>query len=71
VLLEHGADPNLQDADGISPLMTAVTAGHNALIDTLMEFRADPALTDGDGHTAADLARARGNAEAMARLTGP
>ncbi len=67
-LLAHGADPNLQDNNGSSALMEAVTTNHNRLIGTLLEYRADPTLTDGEGHTAADLAKASGNQEAVTAL---
>jgi ankyrin repeat protein len=50
--------------------MEAVRSGHNALIETLISHHADPHLRDGEGHTAADLARTSGNQEAVARL-GP
>jgi ankyrin repeat protein len=55
----------------VSALMEAVRTENNALIDILMDHHANPALTDGDGHTAADLARARGNAEAIRSLARP
>jgi ankyrin repeat protein len=51
--------------------MEAVTTKHNDLIGLLIEHRADPRLTDADGHTAADLAKASGNDEAIGSLTGP
>jgi ankyrin repeat protein len=48
--------------------MEAVSSGHNALIEALISHHADPALQDGEGHTAADLARSHGNQEAVALL---
>jgi ankyrin repeat protein len=32
MLLDHGADPHLQDNDSVSALMEAVTTRHNELI---------------------------------------
>jgi ankyrin repeat protein len=68
LLLENGAEPNVQDASGTTALMEAVSSGHNELIEALISHRADPALQDREGHTAADLARSRGNQEAVALL---
>ena len=56
----------------MSALMEAASGGRNALIGPLLAHRADPGLKNSDGHTAADLARSRGNAEAVALLAqGP
>ena len=48
--------------------MQAVRHGRNELIGVLMQNQADPTLTDSEGHTAADVARASGNGEALSTL---
>jgi len=51
--------------------MEAARGEHTRLIGLLLEYRADPGLIDGEGHSAADLARARGNDEAVTFLSRP
>ena len=68
LLLERGANPDLQDEDGTSALMEAVVTDHAELIQILLTYRANPALTNRDGRTATDLAEQRGNQEAAALL---
>jgi len=36
-LLEHGAQPNVQDADGYTPLACAIKVGNNAVLRLLLE----------------------------------
>lgn len=43
VLLEHGADPNLADADGNSALHLAVLSANTSVAGLLLEHNADPA----------------------------
>lgn len=50
-LLQHGADPNLRDAGGNSPLMIAVTFGQVGLIPLLLAARANPNLGNTAGET--------------------
>ncbi|WP_375382060.1 ankyrin repeat domain-containing protein [uncultured Sphingomonas sp.] len=50
-LLVHGADPNLRDDKGNSPLLLAVTMGQEAMIQPLLTARADPNLANSSGET--------------------
>lgn len=49
ILLEHGANANSQDADGITPLLQAATNGSLVLINMLLEHGADPNFSSKDG----------------------
>jgi ankyrin repeat protein len=70
LLLERGAPANARQGEegGFTPLMEAGLNGQMELIELLLAFGADPTLRDGKGRTAGDHARARGHAEAAARL---
>jgi hypothetical protein len=70
LLLKHGADPNLGDAEGVTPLMEAVSTNHSEMIPPLISHRADPMLTDHKGRTAADIAKLKGDEEAARSLAG-
>lgn len=48
-LLAGGADPNLRDAKGTTPLASAAAEGHLAAIRALLAAGASTALRDGDG----------------------
>ena len=62
VLLDRGAEPNIVDSDEhFSPLMHAAAEGHLQVVKLLMEFGADPALTDVDGDDAEFFARQAGH----------
>ncbi len=50
-LLVHGADPNLRDDKGNSPLLLAVTVGQEAMIQPLLIAHADPNLANSSGET--------------------
>ncbi len=50
-LLQHGADPNLRDGQGNTPLLVAVTYGQIGLIPLLITARADPNLGNTAGET--------------------
>lgn len=43
VLLEHGADPNLADADGNTALHLAVLSANTSVAGLLLEHNANPA----------------------------
>ena len=51
-LLDHGADVDVQDAGGMSPLMTACQFGDVELAKELLSRKANPALLDAHGHNA-------------------
>ena len=50
-LLEAGADVNLQDKDGICPLVGACQLGDQGLVEALIVHKADVNLADGQGAT--------------------
>jgi len=50
-LLQKGADPNLKDGRGNTPLLLAVNGGHADLIPVLVAGRANVNLANGAGET--------------------
>ena len=68
LLIEHGADVNVKQRHGWTPLHTASNEGHEKVVDALIAAGADPAATNDDGITAADLAEKRGHSDLAARL---
>lgn len=50
-LLEQGADPDVQNEDGITAIMYAAREGDNSLVNELLAFKADPNITDKHGMT--------------------
>ena len=76
-LLSRGADPNLANADGVTPLSLTVRAswfdgrwrpGYRELFDTLIARGAKLDASDNGGHTALMEAALVGNAEAATML---
>lgn len=63
LLLDKGADPNAKGQSGSTPLHTVGFTGDRASLDLLLKHRADPAIKNNDGKTAADIARERGHPE--------
>jgi cytohesin len=51
LLLEHGADPNIQDNNGRTPLHWAAWKGHLEVVELLLEHGADPNVQDYGGMT--------------------
>jgi ankyrin repeat protein len=51
VLVEHGAQVDVQDPEGITPLVSAIINGHYDVAAELVEHGADPNLADNDGRT--------------------
>ncbi|MFC4258205.1 ankyrin repeat domain-containing protein [Marinobacter lacisalsi] len=68
LLLAQGARPDQPDSRQRTPLMEAAMANRTDLLDSLLAAGADPGLTDGDGHTALDLARKNLAADTTYRL---
>ncbi|KAG8425878.1 hypothetical protein J3459_008668 [Metarhizium acridum] len=52
LLLDFGADPNLKDATGSTPLLLAAGAGHIKALGALLDHNADPNINDTGGSTA-------------------
>jgi ankyrin repeat protein len=63
LLLDKGADPNAKAQSGSTPLHTVGFTGDRASLDLLLKHGADPAITNNDGKTAADIATERGTQE--------
>lgn len=69
-LLSEGADPNVRDANGMTPLHHAAKNGHNGTAQTLVQHGADVAARDKSGKTAADYAREGGHEATLTVITG-
>lgn len=69
VLLENGANPDLRNDQLQTPLMAAARSNQGAVIECLLEAGAQKALTDGEGHSALDLAISKGAEEAIRALS--
>jgi len=63
LLLQNDANINLQDNEGLSPLMLASTNGHLDIVKTLLIMGANKDLQNNDGQTALQLALANNNEE--------
>lgn len=50
-LLQANADPDLIDANGLTPLTIACEAGQSAIVNLLLAYGADPDLADANGLT--------------------
>ena len=58
-LLAAGADVNLAQQDGVTPLHEAAHNGRADLVQLLLDHGADPSARDGKGRTARDFATER------------
>jgi Ankyrin repeats (3 copies)/Ankyrin repeats (many copies) len=68
LLLEHGADIDLQDKDGWTPLYTALINGALEIVPLLLEYGADVEARDNDGKTALQVAAEKGYDEIVELL---
>ncbi len=68
LLLDHQADPNLQDSYGWTPLMTAASHGDESAVMLLLEYGADPSTIDDSGWAASDYALESGYEELAEKL---
>ena len=53
---------------GVTPLMAAAAGGHEAVVELLLNYGADPSLRDEQGRSAAAHARAAGHTHLAERL---
>jgi cytohesin len=67
-LLAAGANPNLADGAGFTPLMYAVSLGHAPVIEALLKARPDLSLRSGGGKGLGRLAVETGSAEIVQAL---
>lgn len=70
-LLPAAGDPVPFDGpDGVTPLMVAASAGHEAAVELLLERGSNPSRRDVRGRSAAMHARLAGHTHLAARLDG-
>ena len=73
-LLDFGADPNLPDTMGVTPLMVAAACGDCQSVGSLISAGCDVSMTCEQGFTAYEFAVAAGNedaAELIAEVSMP
>ena len=63
MLLSAGANPNVQDNDGDTPLLLAAREGHNNIVKILINENADLDIKNNNGDTALALASYRNHQE--------
>ena len=70
LLLDRGANPNVQNSEGDTPLICATkyAGGKAETVKTLVEAGTDLAIKDKNGKTALDYAKAEDQQDAMALL---
>lgn len=51
LLVDTGADPDMQDPEGVTPLISAIINGHYDAAAELLNHGADPNLADNDGRS--------------------
>lgn len=68
LLIEHGADVNVRQHGGFTPLHTPAQHGERAMVELFLEHGADPSAKADDGKTPADIASGQGNIEIAALI---
>ena len=68
LLLDHGAELDLQDNRGWSSMMIAAKMGHSGVVEILIKSGASIHIKSSNGQTAAKLARAEGHLDTLALL---
>lgn len=69
-LVENGADVDMGNNNGDTPLMDAARLGKTGVLQYLLSQGANPALANNGGATALDIAKARGRGDIVAILEG-
>ena len=68
-LVRAGADVDLQNENGVTALMVAVSYGHMGIVSFLLDHSgANPALVDRVGHSALQCAYERGHASIASKI---
>ncbi len=67
-LLENGANPNITDKEGITPLMYAVQFQNADTVELLLSYKADKSLKNNQNKTAFELAVESQNQEIINKL---
>lgn len=68
LLIDHGADVNWIDGEGVTPLILASFKDHIELVRLLLEHDADTTVRDQWNRTALDYARRRGETDPIVLL---
>jgi len=70
ILLDHGADPNVRNSQGDTPLICAIkyAGGKAATVELLVKAGTNLDIRDNKGKTALDYAKAKGQQAAIAML---
>lgn len=68
LLIDHGADVNWIDGEGVTPLILASFKNHIELVQLLLAHGADTTVKDQWNRTALDYARRRGTADPIVQL---
>ena len=63
VLLEHGANPNISEFQGKTPLISAINRQEKNIVELLLKYGADPLIEHDYGKNAIDYANEIGNAD--------
>ena len=62
-LLRHGADPNIPDKQGVSPMLVAIMMDNTAVIEGLLAYGGDPNAIAFDGLSVLAVAELYGNGD--------
>jgi len=68
LLLENGADPDIQTREGFTPLMAAAESGNTELLLILLDHKANPDLRSMQGATSLHIAASMGHVEIINML---